>query len=142
MKRQNIKKRPLSDATISSLLPENTLYREKDSLNLYLQVKPTGAKSWVMRYKKPDGKWSWHGLGACPLVTGATARKRYHDKIAQLASGKPLADNTPIPTFFDVAMDWYNAPPYKNLPITPNLSYCNACKFTYSPNSAKRPSPL
>lgn len=51
MKRQDIKKRPLSDTVIANLEAEATLYREKDSQNLYLQVKPTGAKSWVMRYK-------------------------------------------------------------------------------------------
>lgn len=115
MKRIDIKKRPLSDTTIASLEPEATLYREKDSLNLYLQVKPTGAKSWVMRYKKADGKWGWHGLGAYPLVTGAMARKIYHDKIALLANGETLSTRAPLTTFQDVAMEWYNEPNIQKL---------------------------
>ena len=39
MNRKDIKKRPLSDTVIANLEAESTLYREKDSQNLYLQVK-------------------------------------------------------------------------------------------------------
>lgn len=52
MKRTDIKNAPLSDTTLENLEAENTLYREKDSENLYFQVKPTGAKSWVCDTKK------------------------------------------------------------------------------------------
>ena len=119
MNRKDIKKRPLSDTVIANLEAEPTLYREKDSQNLYLQVKPTGAKSWVMRYKKGDGKWGWHGLGSYPLVTGANARKKYQEKLAELADGaevltvKQLDPNAK--TFQTVAMEWYNEPAIQKL---------------------------
>ena len=119
MNRKDIKKRPLSDTVIANLEAEPTLYREKDSQNLYLQVKPTGAKSWVMRYKKGDGKWGWHGLGSYPLVTGATARKKYQEKLSELADGaevltvKQLDPNAK--TFQVVAMEWYNEPTIQSL---------------------------
>jgi hypothetical protein len=38
-------------------------YRELDGAGLYFRVKPNGNKSWELRYKKPDSKWSWLGLG-------------------------------------------------------------------------------
>ena len=64
MKRTDIKRRPLADTTLSSLEPEAGAYRELDSPGLYFRVKPNGQKSWELRYKKPDGKWSWLGLGS------------------------------------------------------------------------------
>ena len=71
MKRTDIKRRPLADTTLSSLEPEAGAYRELDSPGLYFRVKPNGQKSWELRYKKPDGKWSWLGLGGYPEVGGA-----------------------------------------------------------------------
>ncbi|OUS81031.1 tyrosine-type recombinase/integrase [Pseudomonas putida] len=80
MKRGQIKRRPLADTTLSSLEPEASVYREHDGSGLYFRVKPNGLKSWELRYKKPDGKWSWVGIGAFPETTGAAAR----DKAATL----------------------------------------------------------
>ena len=76
MKRSAIKKRPLSDTTLASLEPEDKDYRELDGNGLYFRVQPNGKKSWLFRYKKNDGKWSWLGLGAYPMVSAASARKR------------------------------------------------------------------
>lgn len=61
MKRSDIKRRPLSDTALVHLAPEPGAYRELDSSGLYFRVKPNGQKSWELRYKKPDGKWSWVG---------------------------------------------------------------------------------
>jgi hypothetical protein len=71
MNRTDIKRCPLADTTLSSLEPEAGAYRELDSPGLYFRVKPNGQKSWELRYKKPDGKWSWLGLGGYPEVGGA-----------------------------------------------------------------------
>jgi integrase len=76
MKRSEIKRRPLADTTLSGLEPEAAVYREQDGQGLYFRVKPNGGKSWELRYKKPDGKWSWLGLGSYPEVSGAGARQK------------------------------------------------------------------
>ena len=62
MKRSEIKSRPLSDTVLANLEAELKEYRELDGSGLYIRVKPDGNKSWQLRYKKPDGKWSWLGL--------------------------------------------------------------------------------
>lgn len=62
MKRTQIKRTPLSDTVLASLEPEAKIYRVSDGNGLYFRVKPTGQKSWELRYKKADGKWSWLGL--------------------------------------------------------------------------------
>lgn len=87
MKRRDIKRRPLADTSLTSLEPEATAYREKDGDGLYFRVKPNGTKSWELRYKKPDGKWSWHGLGGYPDLSGAMARDKARDAKRLIASG-------------------------------------------------------
>ncbi|HEY5085040.1 MAG TPA: Arm DNA-binding domain-containing protein, partial [Rhizomicrobium sp.] len=44
-----------------------------DGGGLYLQVKPSGRRSWVFRFKI-DGKTRWMGLGSYPAVGLADAR--------------------------------------------------------------------
>ncbi|MCO8165478.1 tyrosine-type recombinase/integrase [Pseudomonas sp. 21LCFQ010] len=88
MKRSAIKRRPLSDTTLAGLEPEAGVYRELDSPGLYFRVKPGGQKSWELRYKKPDGKWSWLGLGGYPEVSGALARRKASELRTDASEGK------------------------------------------------------
>lgn len=127
MKRTAIKKRPLSDTVIANLEPEIKEYNEVDSKGLYLFVKPTGAKSWKMRYKDSRGKWRWHGLGAYPAVTGAMARKLVQEKFAELALGADELTAKPAPpqtkTFKSVALEWYNEPAIQKLDNATKIRY-------------------
>ena len=90
MKRSAIKKRPLSDTTLASLEPEDKDYRELDGNGLYFRVQPNSKKSWLFRYKKQDGKWSWLGLGAYPMVSAASARKRAVELQNSIAGGQEV----------------------------------------------------
>lgn len=117
MKRSEIKRRPMADTTLASLEPEQTAYRELDGNGLYLRVKPNGQKSWELRYKKPDNKWSWLGLGGYPEISGSLARQKASELRTDMASGNnPLttkqtrkaaeieaANNT----FEKLAREWY-----------------------------------
>lgn len=117
MKRSDIKRRPLADTVLATLEPEAGTYRELDGKGLYFRVKANGHKSWELRYKKEDGKWSWLGLGGYPAVGGATARQKAaklqqnttHDgnvlttKKAQRAAEIEAANNT----FEHLAQEWY-----------------------------------
>lgn len=76
MKRCDIKKRPLPTAALDGLESEDKEYRELDGNGLYFRVQPNGKKSWLFRYKKESGKWSWLGLGAYPAVKAVFARKK------------------------------------------------------------------
>jgi integrase len=117
MKRSEIKRRPLADTALSTLEPEPKEYREHDGNNLYLRVRPDGSKSWQLRYKKPDGKWSWLGLGGYPDLGGAMARQKAADLKADVAKGgNPLATKkarkaaeaeAASNTFEHLAREWY-----------------------------------
>lgn len=117
MKRSEIKRRPLADTVLATLEPESTAYRELDGNGLYFRVKPNGQKSWELRYKKADGKWSWLGMGGYPEVSGALARQKaakLRDSTAK--DGSALATKRAIRaaeieaannTFEHLAREWY-----------------------------------
>ena len=88
MKRTEIKRRPLSDTVLANLEAEQTEYRELDGNGLYFRVKPDGNKSWQLRYKKPNGKWSWLGIGGYPEISGQLARKKAQELIADIGKGE------------------------------------------------------
>ena len=116
MKREEIKRRPLSDTALANLEPESKEYRELDGKGLYFRVKPDGNKSWQLRYKKPDGKWSWLGIGGYPEISGQLARKKAQELITDISKGenpiitkqerkrKELEDNNA--TFEVLAREW------------------------------------
>ncbi len=121
MKRSDIKRRPLADTVLATLEPESKEYRELDGNALYLRVRPDGSKSWQLRYKKPDGKWSWLGLGgygtADHQLTGAQARQKAALLREDAAKGgNPLATKRARKaaeveatnnTFEHLAREWY-----------------------------------
>ncbi|MAZ06714.1 tyrosine-type recombinase/integrase [Marinobacter sp. SS8-8] len=86
MKRHEIKRTPLAETVLRSLEPENKLYRIKDGSNqLHFTVAANGSKRWEVRFKRPDGKWSWMGVGGYPAVSAKLARK-HADLIQALVS--------------------------------------------------------
>lgn len=118
MKRADIKRRPMADTTLASLEPEASAYRELDGNGLYFRVKPNGQKSWELRYKKADGKWSWLGLGGYPEVNAKAARQKAADLRADVAEGKnPIASKqarkaaelaAANSTFEALAREWFD----------------------------------
>lgn len=119
MKRSEIKRRPLSDTALSGLEPDTKEYRELDGNSLYFRVKPDGQKSWQLRYKKPDGKWSWLGLGGYPDVSGALARQKASELRTDAAEGKnpivtkqerkAIAQAQATNTFESLAREWHTS---------------------------------
>lgn len=83
MERSEIKRRPLADTVLAGLEPEGKEYPELDGDGLYFRVKPDGSKSWQLRDKKADGKWSWLGLGGYGTgdhqLTGEQARRKVRE---------------------------------------------------------------
>lgn len=116
MKRSEIKRRPLADATLMALEPDAKEYRELDGSGLYFRVKPDGQKSWQFRYKTPTGKWSWLGLGGYPEVAGALARRKADDIRRDIAQGRNPSTAreerkaaTLLPSFERLAREWFEA---------------------------------
>ena len=96
MKRDAIKKRPLSDTTLVGLEAEEKEYRELDGNGLYFRVQASGKKSWQFRYKKSDGKWSWLGLGTYPAISASTARKKAAELMVKISKGELIQTKADI----------------------------------------------
>lgn len=87
----------MADRTLRTLEPESREYREFDSEGLYFRVRPTGRKSWQLRYKDPaTGKWTWYSLGpygnSPTQLTGEQARKKARALLTRVAEGVGLSD--------------------------------------------------
>ncbi len=74
MKPTDIKRLPLADTVLAALAPEaKDYYQNYGADRLYFLVTSAGRERWVLRYKKPNGKWGWHGLGIYPDVSAKCA---------------------------------------------------------------------
>ncbi|MEO5813183.1 MAG: integrase arm-type DNA-binding domain-containing protein, partial [Rhodanobacter sp.] len=83
----------LNDARIRTLKPRPSVYRVADRDGLCLEIRPTGARLWRMRYRKPvTGKPTMLALGEYPRVGLQEARRACSDARALLADGTDPAD--------------------------------------------------
>lgn len=115
MFRKDIKKRPLSEKVLATLVPEDKDYRELDGAGLYFVVKKLGTKSWQFRYKNSEGKWAWIGIGSYPNVSARLARRKAQEHQLALSKGEELKpkkillnEKTELESFYfqNLMRDW------------------------------------
>ncbi|MEA1231113.1 integrase arm-type DNA-binding domain-containing protein [Acinetobacter sp. IRS14] len=82
----------LTDAKIKTLKPQEKVYRLLDADRLYIEVRPSGAKFWRLKYVL-NGKESSMSLGEYPSVTLADARQLKDEVRAKLAKGIDPVDS-------------------------------------------------
>lgn len=104
----------LSDVRLRSLKPRARLYRVADRDGLCIEVRPTGARLWRLRYRFA-GKAQMIGLGAYPEISLQDARQRTAAERARLARGEDPArirretryqQEALSDAFKDVATEW------------------------------------
>lgn len=91
----------LTAASVARAKATGKDYLLLDTDNLYLRVRSTGAKSWLLRYTD-GGRAKSVTLGRYPGMTLAQARARRDALMAAVKNGAPLAGAT----FADLANDW------------------------------------
>jgi integrase len=107
---------PLRDITVRSAKPKEKAYRLYDSDGLYLEVLPSGAKYWRLKYRF-GGNEKRLALGVYPEVPLADARERRFEARKLLAAGddpaeakkeaKRLSTQQQENTFETVAREWH-----------------------------------
>ena len=109
---------PLADKAIKSAKPRDKAYKLADGGGLYLEVMPTGAKLWRMKFKQASGKESRLAFGAYDEVSLADARAKRDAARKQMAIGVDPAQAKRIEkqqkatvaanTFEAVAREWHS----------------------------------
>ena len=87
--------------------------RHADGRGLYLMVRPTGSRSWVLR-AQVNGNRQDFGLGSAAIVSLAQARTKAAELRAKLKSGEEIQPRAPtpkvvIPTFSEAAHSCHKA---------------------------------
>ena len=77
---------PLSDTTVRTAKPRPKTYRCTDGFGLYLEIAPTGARYWRLKYRF-FGKEKRLAIGVYPKVSLATARREAAVAREQLTQG-------------------------------------------------------
>lgn len=110
-----MKKFKLTHREIASAMPQNKNYQLRDGGGLNLRIITTGAKNWVLEYKRPDGRRSCAGLGSFPAIGLAQAREAAAEFLAQIDGGVDVVleakkaratELESLNTFKDVAQRW------------------------------------
>ena len=65
---------PLTDAAMRAAKPREKAYKLADGRGMYLEMTPSGAKYWRLKYRV-DGKERVHAIGVYPTVSLLAARK-------------------------------------------------------------------
>lgn len=112
--------------------------RYSDGGGLYLNVSPSGAKSWVFMWVK-DGRRREMGMGSYPLVTLAKARQKANEHRLAVQEGRdPIAEKSKEaePTFGECAdryiesirSEWRNAKHEYQWKQTLGDTYCRSIR--------------
>ena len=101
----------LTETKIRALKPRSAPYRVADAKGLCIEVRPTGAKLWRVRYRY-SGTARMLGLGEWPAVSLAGAHDRRDDARKLLAQGidpsaaRKEAKQADAQTFETIAREW------------------------------------
>jgi integrase len=105
----------LKDLEIRALKPADRIYKKTDERGLYVEVRPSGAKLWRLKYRFA-GKDKRIALGSYPEVSLAEARRKRDEARQKLRDGidpsaerqreKLLAQFAAANTFGDIAKEY------------------------------------
>ncbi len=117
----------LTDTEVRNLPPKTKQYKVADGGGMYLDVRPTGAKYWRLKYRI-GGKEKLLALGVYPAIGIKEARKRRDDAKRQIDDGidpglqrkveKLTAVLSAANTFESVALEWHGQHAKRWAPIT------------------------
>jgi integrase len=113
----------LTDTAIRAAKPREKSYKLFDGLGLYLEVAPTGAKLWRLKYRH-DGRENRLALGAHPDTSLKQARERRDAARRQLAASVDPSSHRQAEklatanTFEAVAREWLALQEQKLAPTT------------------------
>ncbi len=108
---------PLTEAQVRNAKPRQKLYKLFDGGGLYLEVAPTGSRSWRLKFRQQDGKENRLTFGPYPEISLQDARERRLaarrliaqgiDPAIQRDDAKRFAAEQAANTFEKIAREWH-----------------------------------
>lgn len=108
---------PLTDPKCEAAKPREKDYKLFDGQGLFLLVKPSGVKTWRLKFTRPDGREGLATFGNYPALGLKAARERRAEALELLAHGQdPIeaakvakmdAANARTNTFEALAREWH-----------------------------------
>ena len=101
------RRKSLSDAGVAALKPKATRYTFPDPelRGHYVRVTPSGAKSFVVVSRDPDGKQIWATVGSADLMGIQPARDAAREAIGRIRNGLAAVEQKALPTTFRAVAD-------------------------------------
>jgi hypothetical protein len=110
---------PLSDPECAAAKPGEKERKLFDGQGLYLAVKPSGAKTWRLKFTRPDDRAALQTLGNCPGLGLDAARIKRGEALTFLCAqprphrrsqaAKIEATDASSNTFNAQALEWHTA---------------------------------
>jgi len=110
---------PLSDSKCEAAKPREKDYKLFDGQGLFLLVKPSGVKTWRLKFARPDGREALATFGNYPALGLKAARDRRAEALKLLAQGDDPIEHAKVSktetaaaatsTFKAMALEWHSA---------------------------------
>jgi integrase len=99
----------ITQALVQNIKPQGKIFRVNDILlkGFTLLVRPSGKKTWVVDYKRPDGSRTDHRIGPATLFSVADAREQARKFLAAVTRGEDPTAPSGVLTLGDFIRDVY-----------------------------------
>jgi site-specific recombinase XerD len=127
----------ITQAFVQNVDPKEKLFRVNDILlkGFALIVRPSGKKTWVVDYRKPDGSRTDYRLGPANLFPVAEARELARKFLAAVAKGEDPTAPSGVLTFGEFIKDKYEQWAKENLKAPESTLYILASNFEFLNNT-------
>jgi integrase len=100
----------ITQTLVQNIKPQEKIFRVNDTLlkGFTLLVRPSGKKTWVVDYKRPDGSRTDHRIGPATLFTVADAREQAREFLAAVTRGEDPTAPSGVLTLGDFIRDVYS----------------------------------
>ena len=89
----------ITQSTVNNIAPKQNIFKVNDVLlkGFALIVRPSGRKTWIVDYRRPDGKRTDYKIGPSTLLTAIEAREEARKFLAALNRGEDPTAPPPQP---------------------------------------------
>jgi hypothetical protein len=123
----------ITQSLVQNIEPQNKVFKVNDVImkGFALIVRPSGKKTWVVDYRKPDGSRTDYKIGAANVFTVAEAREEARKFLSAVVRGIDPTAPSGVLTFGEFIKDKYEGWAMDNLKAPEATLYILASNFGF-----------